>query len=890
MAGVVGAVAGVAAVVLAYLQLRAAKPAKHDRPWPEIKPPGGASVLQPKPGTESPAPDPQKPAPSAADFGLPVRVLTERLPTYVRGRKALLHRLQRHLAQGGLVVLTGSGGMGKSTVARQLVRQTPAPAPGEDAKSVWEVSAADLSSLTGGLITIAAGLGANESDLQAISIPTPAGPDRFWRLLEARAEGWLLIIDNADQQELLAAPAAPGGTNVPRLHDNTGWARATGRGLVLVTSRRRENRQPEGLRSKNYRNAIWPDDAILYDVGPLSDSEAGAVLLDWAPTAGDRDEARRLGHRLGGLPLALRLVGQYLTSGYVRSPTFAAYVSALDSDPRMIQLLDPDLDDPERVEREMVMFTWEMSLDALADYGLPQARVILRLVSCYAPAVPIPLSLFTPELNPLLHMPGEPATSSVAGSVQIDQVLRGLDHLGLIDAARLPDSETDDTADRAGRRRMVLHGQDALVVHPVIADTNRVYLLEPRPSDPEPLLVRSKAVGLLAKALDALSTDQPGDWPAFRILVPHLQALLANSASKLNDDALDVLVGAAGHTAVAYGQMRSPAFGLELATSALSYISHRTGDPTVAVLTARQQQAHLLEQVGRSAEAAQIYRGVLKAQRRLWPDDDPAILATRRNLGMAVSAQPEDADQAQAILQGVLTDERRVLGDDDAGTLITRLNLATLRCHREQERPRAEEELRSLLTDIQRVLGPDDPITLTVRHNLAKVILYQRRRPEAERLFHDLLADERRVLGDDHFLTVTTSRFGDGGFLTSSVFSTPGIRESYAAKLLKKGVGLKEQGRPDEAIEVWQQLIDRFGDDPDLALRRAVAMGLLNKGIVLDQQQQQDEALRAVERGVEIYEELAAAAPGAAGEHLESARQFLAELRGSATEPQPDEG
>ena len=44
------------------------------------------------------------------------------------------------------------------------------------------------------------------------------------------------------------------------------------RGLVLVTSRRRENRQPEGLRSKNYQNVIWPDDAILYEVGPLSDS------------------------------------------------------------------------------------------------------------------------------------------------------------------------------------------------------------------------------------------------------------------------------------------------------------------------------------------------------------------------------------------------------------------------------------------------------------------------------------------------------------------------------------------------------------------------------------------------------------------------------------------
>ena len=117
IAGVVGAVAGVAAVVVAFLQLRAAKPGKPDQPWPVIKPPGGTGALRPVNGTESTASDPAKPAPSAADFGLPVRVLTERLPTRVRGRRTLLSRLRRHLAQGGLVVLTGGGAMNEDPSA-----------------------------------------------------------------------------------------------------------------------------------------------------------------------------------------------------------------------------------------------------------------------------------------------------------------------------------------------------------------------------------------------------------------------------------------------------------------------------------------------------------------------------------------------------------------------------------------------------------------------------------------------------------------------------------------------------------------------------------------------------------------------------------------------------
>lgn len=820
IAGIVAAVAGVAAVVIAYLQL-IRKPSL-PQPWPPIDTTVHDSTLK----TNDSVSGLPQPTPSAADFGLSVKVLTERLPAHVRGRRHLLRNLQRHLAQGGLVVLTGSGGMGKSTVARQLVRQMPDAAAGGGRPSVWEVSAADLPSLTGGLITIAADLGASESDLQAISVPTATGPDRFWKLLEQRAEGWLLIVDNADEQELLAAPAAPGSKNVPRLHDGTGWVRATRRGLVLVTSRRRENRQSEVLRGKSGRRITWPDEAIVYEVGPLSDSEAAQVLLDWAPRAGDRDQARKLGHRLGGLPLALKLAGQYLSSGYVNNPTFTAYLSALDSDPRMIKLLDPDLDDPDHVEREMVMFTWELSLNALADRGIPQARAILRLISCYAPAVPIPLSLFTSELlDPLLGMPVQGVTS-----MQIDRVLRGLDHLGLIDAARLSGNEAENASAGQRRRRLTLNEQNALVVHPVIADTNRVYLLD-RNSAPDPLLVRGVAISLLATVLDNLSNDHPGDWPTFRMLTPHLQALLANSASQVNGETLDILIRVAGYTAMAYGQMRSPEFGLELVTSALTHTPQLNENPMSGVLLARQQMAHLLSQLSQPAEAQAIYAYVLRVQRRLWPMDDPAILATRRNLASSISAQGHSGE-AKAAFQDVLEDQRRVLGEDDHNTLSTRLQLATL----DDELPRAEGALRSLLADTQRVLGPDHTTTLVVRHNLAEVIRREGRRSEAEHLFGDLLEDEQRVLGDDHFLTASTRNFNHGSWITISSLSGPKLRKSHASRLFNKAVTLSQQ-QPDQAAEAYRQLIDRYGDDPDPALHELAAKARFNRKAISEQRE-----------------------------------------------------
>lgn len=865
IAAVVGAVAGVGAVVFAYLQ------------WKNVAP-----TPQPLPAFESPDGTSDRYSPSAADFGLSVEVLTERLPTYVRGRNSLLRHLQRHLSHGGLVVLTGGGGMGKSTVARQLVREMPDPAPGEDRISVWEVSAADLPSLTGGLITVAARLGASESDLQAIANLAPTGPDRFWHLLEQAPPGWLLIIDNADQPELLAAPAAPGAGNVPRLHDGTGWVRATRRGLVLVTSRRRESRRPENLRSRSNQNIIWPEEAIFYPVPPLSDSEAAKVLRDWAPLAGDFDQARKLGHRLGGLPLALRLAGQYLSSGYVNNASFAGYLNALESDPRMIRRMDPDLDDP-NVEREMVMFTWELSLNALADYGLPQARPLLRLVSCYAPAVPIPLSLLASELlEPLLRTSAGPVTSSPAASVQVDQVLRGLDHLGLIEAARLPANTQEGASRKPGRRRLLLNNQNALVVHPVIADTNRVYLLEPAPSDPDPRLVRSTAVSLLAAVLDGLEDDQPKDWPPCRTLTPHLQALLANSASRLSSDVLDVLVRVTGHTAMAYGQMRSPEFGLELVTSALGHTSQRAGDPAPAVLAARQQRAHLLSQVGRESEAEKIYGDVLRLQRRRWPDDEPAILATRYNLAAAVAGQEGRWAEAQSLFRALLEDQRRVLGDDHNYTFATRVQLAML-MYDAQEWSAAEDALRSLLADEEQVLGAEDSSTLLTRHNLALVILRQGRKTEAEALFQALLADERRLLGEDHFMTVATMQFRDGGFITTWLFSGSGVPRNVAINLLIKAVRLSEQQKSAEAIEVFQQLIDRFGDDPDC--REIVAEALLCQGAALVDMERHTEALSSVERAVNLYEVLIAEEPGAFRERLDSARQLLTEVRRAATLP-----
>src|SRR6266545_2962035 len=291
------------------------------------------------------------------------------LPDKVRGREKLLRSLAR---RRGLAVLAGMGGLGKSTVAAELARRV------RD-RSVWWVSATDPSSVTGGVVTIARGLGANRADLEALVKGAGDAPDRLWALLERAPEPWLLVFDNADQPDVLAVR----GTSVTA---GTGWLRNPDRGLVLVTSRDTDC-------------ASWGRHARVHQLSRLSDADAARVLLDLAPQAGSAADAESLGRRLGGLPLALRLAGRAVDERITRWRTFESYREALDRDPAPGRMLGPDRGTgPAREPRTTVMQTWEMSLDALANDGLPQARALLRLLSCYAPTTPIPHELLAPEL------------------------------------------------------------------------------------------------------------------------------------------------------------------------------------------------------------------------------------------------------------------------------------------------------------------------------------------------------------------------------------------------------------------------------------------------------------------------------------------------------------
>jgi tetratricopeptide (TPR) repeat protein len=644
--------------------------------------------------------------------GTSVAVPLGRLPMVVRGRKELLEGL---LEDRGLTVLAGMGGVGKSTVAAELARLVQAD------RHVWWVSAGDGSSLTAGIVTVARRLGAREVDLEALITGVGDGPDRFWALLEQSHREWLLVFDGADQPGLLA----PRATSTA---DGTGWVRTSEHGLVLVTTRQAER-------------TAWGRQARIHRLDPLTRDDAADVLLDLAPDAGSRAQAEDLGRRLGGLPLALYLAGTHLGSDLARWHTFDAYWRALDQTPADAELLCPDPDtDQAGNQRATVMHTWEISLDDLAHHGLPEARPVLRLLSCFAPATPIPLDLLSPDhLADLLSVSG----ASTAGQVttRLDRALRGLARVGLVNGG----------SGAAAR---------SVLVHPVVADTNRTHLLAGgnRP-DPDPGTVRRIAVALVATASHLLMPELPEDWSGLRRLTPHAHALLAATAPHLDDAQLAVLITAATRIAMAHRSAGATSTSLELTGTALARAG-RLGSDHPVVLAAQHELAHETLHQGRLADAERDFRLVLESRRRVLGENDTDTLRSRYGLARVVAYRGRLAEAEEA-LRALLEHQERVLGREHVDTITTSYQLARV-MGKQGRWAEAERSHRSVLDIRTRLLGEEHPSTLTSRHGVARAIVGQGRWTEAESAYRQLLEALRRTLGPDHPNTLTTySRLAD---------------------------------------------------------------------------------------------------------------------------------
>lgn len=584
----------------------------------------------------------------------------------------------------GLVhVLAGLGGSGKSTIALAVARDVR-----RIGLSTWWIPVSDAASVTSALMGLARKLGAPDGEV-AEALAGRANPaDVLWSCLED-APGWMLVFDNADDLDVLTVGGRLAG-------EGAGWLRPTTAGLVLVTSRLTDSQ-------------AWGS-ARVHRIDPLGESDGGQALRDLSPGSGGDDEAAALSRRLGGLPLALHQAGAYLASPFATQRTFEAYGRALEE--RFAQLLGRG--DEERVR---VTGTWELSLAALAVQGRPQSRGLLRVLSCFAAATPVPPNLV--DASALADFAG--------GLTEAEEGLAGLLATGLIEARS------------SG-------GRPSIVVHPLVAEMTR------RQAGGDQDVALTEAVRLLGVATGRLEIEAQTERPAWRALLPHLQFLLILYPAAAGVLPAGLAESAARASAALSWTGSFPA-ALQVADAALARMADEDPD-SEGVLAVKFRRAIACRYLGRLDVAVSAFEEVLAARTRALGPDHPDTLTAWHYWASTIADQGHFASSESALRQ-VLMKKLEVLGPEHASTLATRHSIAAVLGRRGMP-GRAEAESRLVLAARRRILGNEHPSTLATFHDVARYMREEGRIAEAEAAFREVLEARSRVLEPDHPRTLDT--------------------------------------------------------------------------------------------------------------------------------------
>jgi len=307
------------------------------------------------------------------------------LGNLLKGREGDLARLDEQLRSHGSSAIvqpravSGPGGVGKTRLAVEYARRHE-----DDFTALLFVSANSPAALAANI----ARLSADDGALDFTEYKSASQDDQYAAVVRwlQQNKGWLLILDNVDTKEAVAA--------VQKL-----VAKLTG-GHVIVTS----------------RITPWGGGVPRIPLGVLSADAAVDLLIDKAnslprtPRPDDAQQAHLLAEQLGYLPLALTHAAAYVGE---LDLAFDAYLKEFDE---ALQFHEEEVieydSDPENAKiLKTVATTYFLSIDRLG----PVEKALLRGASFLAPA-PIPIAMFADcpeEVNALVGLwceeTGEPS-------------------------------------------------------------------------------------------------------------------------------------------------------------------------------------------------------------------------------------------------------------------------------------------------------------------------------------------------------------------------------------------------------------------------------------------------------------------------------------------------
>ncbi|MFN8082439.1 MAG: tetratricopeptide repeat protein [Kineosporiaceae bacterium] len=446
-------------------------------------------------------------------------------------------------------------------------------------------------------------------------------------------------------------------------------------------------------------------------VEPLPPADAVDYLTRQAGITAE--DATQVADALGGLPLALVQAGATITKGM-------AARTYLD----LLATRAPDLFShgrPADYDHTLVT-TWEISYTQLAQ--TPGAQALLRLCAFLAPdAIPLD-DLARPWTE---H---EPARSGLPE----DLAQAFTDQFAVLTAT----AALNDTGLAA-----VVDGR--ATIHRLVQQITRSRL--------EAALTAEWCQAAITVVLQAFPGEAatPTNWDRCELLLPHAETAASHLPHDLTDDllapAVDLFTRAA--TYLHTRGRDTHARGLAEHAVALATINAAVDAPAPGtLLAARHALADALFGLGDWPAARALQERVYTDRVKLLGADDPATLATGRQLVQTLHLQGERRDAA-ALLNQLITAHTRALPPQHPDTLTAHAYHATI-LQAQGDLPQARTLTEQVLTTRERVLGPDHPGTLRARNNLAGILWEMRERREAIKELLATAQTAKRTLGERH--------------------------------------------------------------------------------------------------------------------------------------------
>ncbi|MGB9365574.1 MAG: tetratricopeptide repeat protein [Xanthobacteraceae bacterium] len=676
----------------------------------------GRAVLREDWTAPSPPPPPQRPKPIVLPY--------PSLGPLFKGRESFLRQLHESLTGDGKTAITGTrqalyglGGIGKTRAAVEYA---------------W-AHENDYSALLFVVAETPEALRANLVSLTKTLVPQVDTADDNVRLQAvlgwlATDRGWLLVLDNVDSREAMAAVEA-------LLKDLRG-------GRLVVTSR-----------LSDFSGNFAP---LPLDVLPVDD--AAAFLLERTEgrrrkSAEDEAKAREIAKELDGLALALEQAAAYIAK---KRLTFEGYLHEWRSTGRGEILGWFDRQSVTAYPRAVAV-TWQTSVAQLTE---PSRRMLERLAWLAPEKVPdflldvaIPgvkdenlhealddlaaYSLVTRDAaGPffLVHRLVQDVTRrNLHGERQQQTLEESLEWINVAFPRDTHDVRSWPLTEAllAHARAIVAHADSAAIVEPTAGLMNALGLLlksKALYAEAEPFSRRSLAIG--EKAFEA---DHPD-----------VRAALNNLAG---------LYRAQGRYTEAEPLLRR---ALEISERAL-------GPDHLDVGALVNNLAELSRDLDRDNEAEPLFQRALAIRERAFGSDHPDVGIILNNLASLYQSQDRHAE-AESLYQRSLAMTERALGPEHPAVARTLNNLAAL--YRSQEKyAQAEPLYRRSLAIREKALGPDHDEVANSLNSLGLFYASQGRNGEAIVCFRrcvSILLTISHQIGRNHpYLELAMNNYAD---------------------------------------------------------------------------------------------------------------------------------